>query len=1051
MSIDYNKIRDDNMREYGQGTRHLSFLGRLYTDRTHFIFELLQNAEDASASRILFTLFEDRLEMAHDGRPFNEDDVRGVCGVGEGKKSEDLTQIGKFGIGFKSVYAYTTKPKIYSGGESFRVEHYVRPYAVEPRSTDNPWTTLFDFEFDVSDLDPKTACEEIGKCLRNLSARTLLFLRKIKEIAYKLPDAGGVYLREETAQGSARKVEVIGQNNDQEENERWLIFNRPVPGPAASCEVLVEFAFCLEPGTKDKKERIVKIGQSPLVVYFPTEKDTKLGFLIQGPYRTTPARDNISRDDEWNKQLIRETAELVAESLQQLKEMGLLSVSLLETLPIRFEDNWRYRYDRETALREFYKEFYPIFSRVRETLRKEELLPASDGTFVAARNAKLVRGAALMKMLNQEQLGTFFQSDDDIKWLSDEITQNRTPDLRSYLMNELNVEEFTPEVFAGKLSAQFFAGQDDEWFIKLYAFLSDQKVLWRPPLEMRGLKGDTEGILRNKPILRLQDGTHVNPFRHDGSPNAYLAVGEDTDTSSPIVKVTISSHSEARQFLVELGIEEIDLVAEVIDKALPKYRHDSVGVETEENRHDLKKIEQAYKTDSQEKQCRLRGALLRTPFILAYLSNEERTAYRKPDQVYFEIDELCGYFRGNKSFAYVGLDHPQAELFKNIGVKESISVHRKQKDGQGYVVIKESWGRHERGHQGFDPDIRVDGLECAISTPTVEKSTYIWNRIAVPNSDCIRGTVEKSNRQTFQGSRTESRMSGFGNLLTDHAWLPDSNGNLYKPSDLTLDDLDGSFVRDEKLADQLGMKKNVISKLAEEAGISKTALDRARQIAAASPEVQQQIDSLLKKKERSQGNRNSNPYHEALSEAFSAPGRGKSSDGGGNGGLSQDSGRRREKIQEDIAASIENEGEHGQQFSFALRKKWKRKNDQVKVAFGEWYGGRCQICDKTFTQKNGEPYFEGVYLVSRTTAGWLDREGNVLCLCAQHSAMFQFGPKEADDIVQQVMQLKVKAEGGDRHPAIRMKLCGDPIAIRYAEKHLIDLQEMVKVAQESGT
>ena len=184
----------------------------------------MQNAEDAGASRILFTLFEDRLEVAHDGRPFNEDDVRGVCGVGEGKKAEDLTQIGKFGIGFKSVYAYTTKPKIYSGDESFRVEHYVRPHAVEPRSAGNSWTTLFVFEFDVSHLDPGTACEEIGKCLRNLSARTLLFLRKIKEIVYKLPGADGVYLREETAQGSARRVELIGQNKDQEENESWLIF-----------------------------------------------------------------------------------------------------------------------------------------------------------------------------------------------------------------------------------------------------------------------------------------------------------------------------------------------------------------------------------------------------------------------------------------------------------------------------------------------------------------------------------------------------------------------------------------------------------------------------------------------------------------------------------------------------------------------------------------------------------------------------------------------------------------------------------------------------------
>ena len=45
------------------------------------------------------------------------------------------------------------------------------------------------------------------------------------------------------------------------------------------------------------------------------------------------------------------------------------------------------------------------------------------------------------------------------------------------------------------------------------------------------------------------------------------------------------------------------------------------------------------------------------------------------------------------------------------------------------------------------------------------------------------------------------------------------------------------------------------------------------------------------------------------------------------------------------------------------------------------------------------------------------------------------------------MQLKVKAEGGDGHPAVRMKLCGDPIEIRYAEKHLIDLQEMVRGVQ----
>ena len=190
------------------------------------------------------------------------------------------------------------------------------------------------------------------------------------------------------------------------------------------------------------------------------------------------------------------------------------------------------------------------------------------------------------------------------------------------------------------------------------------------------------------------------------------------------------------------------------------------------------------------------------------------------------------------------------------------------------------------------------------------------------------------------------------------------------------------------------------------------------------------------------------PFAEALSETFSAPGKPPSNDGTGDGGSTSNPSRRREKTQENIASAIESESELGERFTLGLRKKWKGKDDEVRVNFVEWYSGQCQICEKTFIQRNGEPYFEGLYLVSRINAEWIDRVGNVLCLCAEHSAMFQFGPKEVDeDIIHQVLQLKVEAEGGDDHPAIRMKLCGDPIEIEFAEKHLIDLQEMIKVCQ----
>ena len=132
MPADYAQIRDENIARYGWDTAVLDLLGHLYSERTHFIFELIQNAEDAGATALAFELFTDRLEVRHDGRPFTEADVRGVCGVAQSGKSGDLTKIGQFGIGFKSVYAYTATPQVHSGAEHFRIDHYVRPSPAEP-------------------------------------------------------------------------------------------------------------------------------------------------------------------------------------------------------------------------------------------------------------------------------------------------------------------------------------------------------------------------------------------------------------------------------------------------------------------------------------------------------------------------------------------------------------------------------------------------------------------------------------------------------------------------------------------------------------------------------------------------------------------------------------------------------------------------------------------------------------------------------------------------------------------------------------------------------
>lgn len=1059
MASDYKKICQENIQRRGEEFDDMGRLisEQLYSDRSHFVYELLQNAEDALERRfrnnpddspsckVQFVLFRDRLEFRHFGAMFSEDDVRGISDILRGTKHEDLAQIGTFGIGFKSVYAFTASPEVHSGEEHFAIKRYIRPEAkkLSLNFSIKKDETVFIFPFDHQSFSEEAAFDLIFDKLRKLGPRVLLFLKRIDEIEWRVQPGQreGHYLKEVMDVGdqrNAHRVSVVGQNNGKEEHEDWLVFAKPVPVRESGGQIAVEVAFRLRTNARDNSEWIVRTHPTPLVVYFPTEKETGTGFLIQGPFNTTPARDNILSHDAWNKKLLRSTAELAVESLRQLKEMGLLSVTLLEALPIRKDDF------SETSL------FYSIFSKVRRALMNEEFLPAADGTFVAARNVRIAGSESLIHLLNSNQLRSLFQTTSITKWLSPEITERRTPDLWQYLRSELEVIEVDPEMFARRLSEQFLECQTDDWFTKFYEFLSGQEALWRAPRwSLR-----SGGILRSKPIIRLQDGTHVKPFKDDNSPNAYLAERTETETSLPVVKLDLSEHEKALLFLKALKVPELDLVEEVIEEILPKYLADGLTVSNEQNKSDLKKIGRAYRTDSQDKKRRLHKQLQETQFILAENPYSGKSVYQRPNQVYFGSKELRMYFAGNESFVCVSPEHTHSDLFKDLGVKSSVTIERKMSySSENYVTISDRHGWHERGLNGYDPSIKVDGLGFAIATPTMERSAFVWNNIARPNSHCIRGTVEKSSRQTYQGSYQEEEVSGLGEILINGAWLPDSNGNMHRPTELALDDLPESFVRDEKLADQLRMRKHVVAKLAEEVGISEESLNLAKWIESSSSQTQKKISALLQGevKESSKVLEQATSYSQALSEALTKPSGSSGHDLLTSGGESQNSSRRREKTSEDIFAAIENESARGQRSYFSLLKRWEGKNELVRVSFVEWYGGQCQICRKTFVQRNGEPYFEGLYLVSRTAAGWQDRAGNVLCLCAEHSAMFQYGPREVDeDILQQLMQLKVKSEGGNGHLSVRMKLCDEPVEITFSEKHLIDLQEMIRVSLETG-
>ncbi|MDY4882515.1 MAG: hypothetical protein SO127_08920, partial [Muribaculaceae bacterium] len=109
-----------------------------YKEKAHFVYELLQNADDAQATEATFQLFEDRVIFRHNGKiqfsiSKNETDseitghIKAITSIYASPKTEDNNKIGKFGVGFKAVFAYTETAYIYDDKFHFKIEQYIVP------------------------------------------------------------------------------------------------------------------------------------------------------------------------------------------------------------------------------------------------------------------------------------------------------------------------------------------------------------------------------------------------------------------------------------------------------------------------------------------------------------------------------------------------------------------------------------------------------------------------------------------------------------------------------------------------------------------------------------------------------------------------------------------------------------------------------------------------------------------------------------------------------------------------------------------------------------
>jgi predicted restriction endonuclease len=187
-------------------------------------------------------------------------------------------------------------------------------------------------------------------------------------------------------------------------------------------------------------------------------------------------------------------------------------------------------------------------------------------------------------------------------------------------------------------------------------------------------------------------------------------------------------------------------------------------------------------------------------------------------------------------------------------------------------------------------------------------------------------------------------------------------------------------------------------------------------------------------------------YSKELKKSFNRPGKTELKEQMITNGKVKNHDRHREKSYEKNKEQLNNEPTPKERRKETIRTILEGPDEQVREYLSKLYGGRCQICGKTFSERDGKPFFIANYIVPGKLARFVNTEANALCLCAEHFAKWQHGAIEADNILEQIDAFRTESEGGNNEPIIKFKLCGEKTTIKFKEKHLLELQELIKAS-----
>lgn len=445
VAAQYEKYKGDPLVE-----RLTDFISQsVYTSPSHFALEMIQNADDEKSTEINFYFEKDnKIIVTNNGKKFSKNDVKTICYAGYSLKKNKK---GFFGIGFKSVKRVTDTPQIISGNYNFVIQKYYHPDSCDEIPRDIIFNPQKGAIF-VLPLRSKKEYDNIFKrCMEDINEYLLSFLDYIKKI-YIIDRRKK---KEKTYVLSYDRKDGILKNSYTGDESSWKVFKKVIQVPRSIRRPMgkervrrTEMALAFPADMKNTP------GPQKLFCYLPTERFTGYPFIVQGDFLPILGRSNIDEEHPWNKHLLKQLPELIADAFENLKDNPNFRLRILSFLPLK-----------EKCHDEL---FIKYIDGIYKEVKNREIVSTRDKSFKKPVNS-IDLPHDLWELFSNEDLQEIYKNEKFV--ISDGYNDFERMNLSLLHMERFGLDNII--LFFENNKGISRKVTDPNWFVSIYAYIND--------------------------------------------------------------------------------------------------------------------------------------------------------------------------------------------------------------------------------------------------------------------------------------------------------------------------------------------------------------------------------------------------------------------------------------------------------------------------------------------------------------------------------------------------------------------------------------------------